>query len=106
EGTQSGPIGAVFVSPDGLVTLVEAKPSRNPDASRGAVAQKIDYAKHLSGRSNQHLKGLPSSGARWRSLNWACIAALGVVNSSWFRVSWLEPARSCGQCWRSRRLKL
>lgn len=47
-GTPSGPVDGLFISPDGLITLVEAKLWRNPEARRVVVAQILDYAKHLS----------------------------------------------------------
>lgn len=46
--TNVGPIDALFVSPGGLLTIVEAKLWRNPEARREVVGQIIDYAKELA----------------------------------------------------------
>ena len=46
--TPVGPIDLVFVNPDGLLTLVECKLWRNPQALREVVGQILDYAKELS----------------------------------------------------------
>jgi hypothetical protein len=45
--TADGPIDNLYVSPSGLLTLVETKLWRNPQARREAVAQLLDYAKEL-----------------------------------------------------------
>ena len=47
--TAAGPIDVLFVSPAGLVTIVETKLWRNPEARREVVGQILDYAKELSG---------------------------------------------------------
>ena len=47
-GTDVGPIDNLFVSPNGLLTIVEAKLWRNPQARREVVGQVIDYAKEVS----------------------------------------------------------
>lgn len=47
-GTDVGPIDNLFVSPTGLLTIVEAKLWRNPQARREVVGQVIDYAKEVS----------------------------------------------------------
>jgi hypothetical protein len=46
--TPAGPLDLLFISPDGLPTLVECKLWRNPEARREVVAQVLDYAKELS----------------------------------------------------------
>ncbi|HHY33974.1 MAG: hypothetical protein GX492_11445 [Firmicutes bacterium] len=46
--TQAGPIDVLYVSPTGLLTIVEAKLWRNPEARREVVGQIIDYAKELA----------------------------------------------------------
>jgi hypothetical protein len=46
--TAAGPLDLLFISPDGLPTLVECKLWRNPEARREVVAQVLDYAKELS----------------------------------------------------------
>jgi hypothetical protein len=46
--TAAGPIDAVFVNKHGLLTLVECKLWRNPQARREVVAQILDYAKEVS----------------------------------------------------------
>ena len=47
-GTAAGPIDNLYVSPSGLLTVVEAKLWRNPQARREVVGQIIDYAKELN----------------------------------------------------------
>lgn len=47
-GTSVGPIDALFISPQGGITIVEAKLWRNPQARREVVGQIIDYATALS----------------------------------------------------------
>lgn len=47
-GTSVGAIDALFVSPQGGITIVEAKLWRNPQARREVVGQIIDYATALS----------------------------------------------------------
>src|SRR5690606_16770709 len=42
--TNVGPVDLAFINSDGLLTLVETKLWRNPEARRQAVAQIIDYA--------------------------------------------------------------
>jgi hypothetical protein len=54
-GTSVGAIDALFVSPDGGVTVVEAKLWRNPQARRAVVGQIIDYATALSSWSYEQL---------------------------------------------------
>ena len=48
---EAGSIDAVFVSPGGYVTLVEAKLWDNPEARREVVGQVLDYARVLAGWS-------------------------------------------------------
>jgi len=45
--TPAGPIDAVFVNERGLLTLIECKLWRNPQARREVVGQILDYAKEL-----------------------------------------------------------
>lgn len=47
-GTEVGPIDNLYISPNGMLTIVEAKLWRNPQARREVVGQIIDYAKELS----------------------------------------------------------
>ena len=54
-GTSVGPIDALYVSPSGGVTVVEAKLWRNPQARREVVGQIIDYATALSSWSYEDL---------------------------------------------------
>lgn len=46
--TTAGPIDALFISPSGDLTIVEAKLWRNPQARREVVGQIIDYATALA----------------------------------------------------------
>ena len=46
--TKAGPIDLVFINPTGLLTLVECKLWKNPEARREVVGQILDYAKELS----------------------------------------------------------
>ena len=45
--TQVGSIDNLYVSPTGLLTIVETKLWRNPEARRQVVGQIIDYAKEV-----------------------------------------------------------
>lgn len=45
--TEAGPIDAVFLNPEGKLTIVECKLWRNPQARREVVAQTLDYARAL-----------------------------------------------------------
>ena len=47
-GTAVGPIDNLYVSPQGLLTIVEAKLWRNPQARREVIGQILDYAKEIS----------------------------------------------------------
>lgn len=47
-GTEVGPIDALYISPSGGLTIVEAKLWRNPEARREVVGQIIDYATAVS----------------------------------------------------------
>jgi len=47
-GTAAGPMDNLYISPQGLLTLVEAKLWRNPEARRQVVGQILDYAKEIS----------------------------------------------------------
>ena len=46
--TPAGPMDNLYISPQGAITLVEAKLWRNPQARREVVGQILDYAKELS----------------------------------------------------------
>ena len=46
--TNCGPIDLLFVNSDGMITIVETKLWRNPEARRKVVAQIIDYAKDVA----------------------------------------------------------
>ena len=47
-GTGAGPIDNVFINREGLITIVECKLFRNPEARRTVIAQVLDYAKELT----------------------------------------------------------
>jgi hypothetical protein len=47
-GTAVGPIDNLYVSPQGSLTIVEAKLWRNPQARREVIGQILDYAKEIS----------------------------------------------------------
>ena len=53
--TDVGPIDALYVSPSGGITVVEAKLWRNPESRREVVGQIIDYAQNLSTWSYERL---------------------------------------------------
>jgi hypothetical protein len=46
--TDAGPIDCLFIAPSGLLTIVETKLWRNPEARREVVGQILDYAKEVS----------------------------------------------------------
>lgn len=46
--TDAGPVDLAFINPDGLLTLIECKLWRNPEARRKVVAQVLDYARSIS----------------------------------------------------------
>jgi hypothetical protein len=46
--TEAGPVDIAFINADGLLTLVECKLWRNPEARRKVVAQILDYARVIS----------------------------------------------------------
>ncbi len=54
--TGAGPADILYVNPDGLLTLVECKLWRNPEARREVVGQTLDYAKELSQWSYEDLQ--------------------------------------------------
>lgn len=54
-GTDVGPMDNLYVSPQGLLTVVEAKLWRNPQARREVVGQIIDYAKEIARWSYEDL---------------------------------------------------
>lgn len=72
-GTEVGPIDALFVSPSGGITIVEAKLWRNPQARREVVGQIIDYATALSAWSYEALDRA-SNGASGKSL-WQLVSS-------------------------------
>ena len=53
--TVAGPIDVAYVSEQGLLSIVECKLWRNPDARRVAVSQILDYAKEISRWSYEEL---------------------------------------------------
>lgn len=55
-GNNAGDIDNLFLSPQGYLTIVEAKLWRNPQARREVVGQIIDYAKEVSSWSYEHLE--------------------------------------------------
>lgn len=54
--TPAGPIDALFVNSDGMLTVVECKLWRNPEARREVIGQILDYAKELSRWSYEDLQ--------------------------------------------------
>jgi hypothetical protein len=54
--TPVGPIDLAFINPDGLLTLVECKLWRNPEARRQVVGQILDYATQISRWTYQDLQ--------------------------------------------------
>ena len=46
--TKAGPVDLLFINSSGLLTLVECKLWKNPEARREVVGQILDYAKELS----------------------------------------------------------
>ena len=46
--TNAGPIDNLYINPNGLITLVEAKLWKNPEARREVVGQVLDYANQLT----------------------------------------------------------
>ena len=54
--TDAGPIDLTFVNGEGLLTLVECKLWRNPEARREVVGQILDYAKELGRWSYEDLE--------------------------------------------------
>ena len=53
--TDAGPIDVAYVSEQGLLSIVECKLWRNPEARRDAVTQILDYAKEISRWSYEEL---------------------------------------------------
>jgi len=53
--TDSGPIDNLFINSSGLVTIVEAKLWKNPEARREVVARILDYAEQVSKWSYEDL---------------------------------------------------
>lgn len=54
--TPAGPLDAVFVNRHGMLTLVECKLWRNPEARREVVGQILDYAKEIGRWSYEDLQ--------------------------------------------------
>lgn len=54
--TKAGPVDLVFINSEGLLTLVECKLWKNPEARREVVAQILDYAKEISAWSYEELE--------------------------------------------------
>ena len=46
--TDAGPIDAVFINPDGRLTVLECKLWKNPEARREVIAQTLDYVSAMS----------------------------------------------------------
>jgi len=46
--TNAGPVDLLFINNDGLLTLVECKLWKNPEARREVIGQILDYAKEIS----------------------------------------------------------
>src|SRR5215207_5868727 len=46
--TEAGPVDITYINRDGLLTLVECKLWRNPEARRKVVAQVLDYARAVA----------------------------------------------------------
>jgi hypothetical protein len=55
-GREIGGIDNLFISPEGLLTIVETKLWRNPQAHRVVVAQILNYAKRLTSWTYQKLE--------------------------------------------------
>ena len=62
--TPAGPIDLLFINDRGLLTLVECKLWRNPEARREVVGQILDYAKELSRWSYSDLQHAISKAQR------------------------------------------
>ncbi|MCH7649742.1 MAG: hypothetical protein IIA63_01115 [Nitrospinae bacterium] len=54
--TDAGPLDILFTNPRGMLTLVECKLWRNPEARRKVVGQILDYAKEFSKWSYEDLE--------------------------------------------------
>ena len=62
--TARGPIDNLYVSPEGIITVVETKLWKNPGKHRTVVAQILDYAKELKGWSYDTLAAAVLSSSR------------------------------------------
>lgn len=62
--TPRGPIDNLYVSPEGLLTVVETKLWKNPEKHRTVVAQVLDYAKELAAWSYDDLVAAVQSASR------------------------------------------
>lgn len=65
--TAAGPVDILFVNREGLLTLVECKLWKNPDARRAVIGQILDYAKDLSSWSYSELETAIQSARRSNS---------------------------------------
>jgi hypothetical protein len=62
--TEAGPIDVIFINANGLLTLVECKLWRNPEARRTVVAQALDYARAIKRWSYADLQRQVSAALR------------------------------------------
>ena len=63
--TAAGPIDVAYVSEQGLLSIVECKLWRNPEARRDAVSQILDYAKEISRWSYEGCQRRSESAREW-----------------------------------------
>src|ERR1700730_8718490 len=54
--TNAGPVDIMFVNSEGLLTLVECKLWKNPEARREVIGQILDYAKEISSWTYEELQ--------------------------------------------------
>lgn len=68
--TKAGPADIIFINPLGLITLVECKLWKNPEARREVIGQILDYAKELACMTYSELEkaAITSQGATDTSL--------------------------------------
>lgn len=62
--TGAGPIDLVYVNEQGMLTLVECKLWRNPEARREVVGQILEYAAHLAGWAYHDLRNAVAAARR------------------------------------------
>ena len=78
--TQSGYIDNLFLSPQGNLTVVEAKLWRNPEARREVVGQIIDYAKDVSRWTFEELESkVRDYNLRYRKSNSGILDSLRLI---------------------------